>query len=176
MPMRERRERVDEVLERVHMAHRAQHFPAQLSGGEQQRVAVARSASSIAKTGGVRERASALERARGVRNCGLGATRIGRSRHRRSESRGPGVWAETARSAHRAIEVDDRCRHRGPCRVERSRRATCCGRRSPRSGRVCCHRKPARRVFCPEASTRLASQGGLELSVVPAHRNRPGRA
>ena len=42
MPVRERRERVDEVLERVHMAHRAGHFPAQLSGGEQQRVAVAR--------------------------------------------------------------------------------------------------------------------------------------
>ena len=42
MPVRERRERVDEVLERVHMAHRAGHYPAQLSGGEQQRVAVAR--------------------------------------------------------------------------------------------------------------------------------------
>jgi predicted permease len=42
MPLPERRERVDEVLERVHMAHRAGHFPSQLSGGEQQRVAVAR--------------------------------------------------------------------------------------------------------------------------------------
>ncbi|MGB6523124.1 MAG: ABC transporter ATP-binding protein [Candidatus Cybelea sp.] len=38
----ERRIRVAEVLERVHAGHRAKHYPAQLSGGEQQRVAVAR--------------------------------------------------------------------------------------------------------------------------------------
>ena len=38
----ERRSRVEEVLERVHMSHRAKHYPMQLSGGEQQRVAVAR--------------------------------------------------------------------------------------------------------------------------------------
>lgn len=38
----ERRLRVEEVLERVHMSHRAKHYPMQLSGGEQQRVAVAR--------------------------------------------------------------------------------------------------------------------------------------
>ena len=38
----ERRERVQESLEKVGMAHRAIHFPNQLSGGEQQRVAVAR--------------------------------------------------------------------------------------------------------------------------------------
>jgi len=38
----ERRSRVEEVLERVHMSHRANHYPMQLSGGEQQRVAVAR--------------------------------------------------------------------------------------------------------------------------------------
>jgi putative ABC transport system ATP-binding protein len=38
----ERRQRVNESLERVGMAHRAKHFPSQLSGGEQQRVAVAR--------------------------------------------------------------------------------------------------------------------------------------
>ncbi|MGH8183871.1 MAG: ABC transporter ATP-binding protein [Rhodanobacteraceae bacterium] len=38
----ERRERVQEVLERVGMAHRMRHYPAQLSGGQQQRVAVAR--------------------------------------------------------------------------------------------------------------------------------------
>ena len=38
----ERRARVEEVLERVRMSHRAKHFPMQLSGGEQQRVAVAR--------------------------------------------------------------------------------------------------------------------------------------
>lgn len=38
----ERRARVEEVLERVHISHRAKHYPMQLSGGEQQRVAVAR--------------------------------------------------------------------------------------------------------------------------------------
>jgi putative ABC transport system ATP-binding protein len=38
----ERKQHVMESLERVGMAHRAKHFPSQLSGGEQQRVAVAR--------------------------------------------------------------------------------------------------------------------------------------
>ena len=38
----ERRQRVNEALERVEMAHRAKHLPSQLSGGQQQRVAVAR--------------------------------------------------------------------------------------------------------------------------------------
>ena len=38
----ERRERVEQALERVEMAHRAKHLPSQLSGGQQQRVAVAR--------------------------------------------------------------------------------------------------------------------------------------
>ncbi len=38
----ERKQRIHEALERVGMAHRAKHFPSQLSGGEQQRVAVAR--------------------------------------------------------------------------------------------------------------------------------------
>ncbi len=38
----ERRRRVSDSLERVHMAHRARHLPSQLSGGQQQRVAVAR--------------------------------------------------------------------------------------------------------------------------------------
>ncbi|MEY4414605.1 MAG: hypothetical protein RIQ53_1898 [Pseudomonadota bacterium] len=33
---------VDEALDRVALGHRGDHFPAQLSGGEQQRVAIAR--------------------------------------------------------------------------------------------------------------------------------------
>ena len=42
MAASERREKVQNALERVEMAHRAKHYPAQLSGGQQQRVAVAR--------------------------------------------------------------------------------------------------------------------------------------
>ena len=38
----ERKQRVQEALERVGMAHRMKHYPSQLSGGQQQRVAVAR--------------------------------------------------------------------------------------------------------------------------------------
>ena len=38
----ERKERVHEALGKVGMDHRAKHYPSQLSGGEQQRVAVAR--------------------------------------------------------------------------------------------------------------------------------------
>jgi putative ABC transport system ATP-binding protein len=40
----ERKQRVDAMLEKMHIAHRAKHFPVQLSGGQQQRVAVARAA------------------------------------------------------------------------------------------------------------------------------------
>jgi putative ABC transport system ATP-binding protein len=42
IPSAEREQRVREVLERVNIAHRADHRPQQLSGGQQQRVAVAR--------------------------------------------------------------------------------------------------------------------------------------
>jgi ABC-type lipoprotein export system ATPase subunit len=43
VPLRERRERVNQLLERVGLSHRANAFPGQLSGGEMQRVAIARS-------------------------------------------------------------------------------------------------------------------------------------
>ena len=42
VPTAERRIRVDEVMDKVGIAHRARHRPSQLSGGQQQRVAVAR--------------------------------------------------------------------------------------------------------------------------------------
>ncbi len=42
VPAAEREQTVREVLERVNIAHRADHRPQQLSGGQQQRVAVAR--------------------------------------------------------------------------------------------------------------------------------------
>lgn len=42
VPVRERRERVAAMLDKLGVAHRAKHRPSQLSGGQQQRVAIAR--------------------------------------------------------------------------------------------------------------------------------------
>jgi putative ABC transport system ATP-binding protein len=42
IPARQRRERAREALERVGLGHRVHHRPAEMSGGERQRVAVAR--------------------------------------------------------------------------------------------------------------------------------------
>jgi putative ABC transport system ATP-binding protein len=42
IPAAERRQRTDEVMDKVGIGHRAKHRPSQLSGGQQQRVAVAR--------------------------------------------------------------------------------------------------------------------------------------
>jgi len=42
MPSAERKTRLAEVMDRMGIAHRANHMPGQLSGGQQQRVAVAR--------------------------------------------------------------------------------------------------------------------------------------
>ena len=42
MPAAERKQRVQDALDRVEMLNRMKHYPAQLSGGQQQRVAVAR--------------------------------------------------------------------------------------------------------------------------------------
>ena len=49
LPAGDRAQRVREVLERVNIAHRADHRPQQLSGGQQQRVAVARAVVSNPK-------------------------------------------------------------------------------------------------------------------------------
>jgi len=42
MSSKERKKKVEEVLERMKILHRKNHFPQQLSGGQQQRVAIAR--------------------------------------------------------------------------------------------------------------------------------------
>ncbi len=42
MPASERKTKVTEILRRVNISHRANHFPNQLSAGQQQRVAIAR--------------------------------------------------------------------------------------------------------------------------------------
>jgi putative ABC transport system ATP-binding protein len=43
VPSSTRKETVNQVLERMNIAHRKKHFPQQLSGGQQQRVAISRS-------------------------------------------------------------------------------------------------------------------------------------
>ena len=42
VPSSERKQRVNEIIEKMGISHRSSHFPQQLSGGQQQRVAVAR--------------------------------------------------------------------------------------------------------------------------------------
>ena len=42
MSAKDRKARVDQILEQMEIVHRKKHFPVQLSGGQQQRVAVAR--------------------------------------------------------------------------------------------------------------------------------------
>jgi putative ABC transport system ATP-binding protein len=41
-PSKERKKRVQEIMEMMGISHRARHYPRQLSGGQQQRVAIAR--------------------------------------------------------------------------------------------------------------------------------------
>ncbi len=41
-PVRQRKERVEEILDYMKIGHRRNHFPRQLSGGQQQRAAIAR--------------------------------------------------------------------------------------------------------------------------------------
>ena len=50
IPSKERRERVEAVMDKVGVAHRAKHMPSQLSGGQQQRVAVARAVRVVVAT------------------------------------------------------------------------------------------------------------------------------
>ena len=49
VPAKERKKRVEEILDRMAMSHRRRHFPCQLSGGQQQRVAIARAVVSRPK-------------------------------------------------------------------------------------------------------------------------------
>ena len=42
VPAKERKRRVEAVMDRMAISHRRKHFPCQLSGGQQQRVAIAR--------------------------------------------------------------------------------------------------------------------------------------
>ena len=42
VPASERKQRIEQAMERMAISHRSKHFPQQLSGGQQQRVAIAR--------------------------------------------------------------------------------------------------------------------------------------
>ena len=42
MSKKERKDKVETILDRMKIGHRKRHFPQQLSGGQQQRVAIAR--------------------------------------------------------------------------------------------------------------------------------------
>ena len=48
-PAKERRQRIEAVMDRMAISHRRKHFPCQLSGGQQQRVAIARAVLSNPK-------------------------------------------------------------------------------------------------------------------------------
>lgn len=49
IPAKERKQRVEQVMDRMAITHRRGHFPSQLSGGQQQRVAIARAVLSNPK-------------------------------------------------------------------------------------------------------------------------------
>jgi len=79
VPLKERRGRALEVLDRLGLASRAHHRPAELSGGEEQRIAIARALVTVARliladepTGNLDTRTSAIviEQLYGVTDLG----------------------------------------------------------------------------------------------------------